>query len=31
MKTWFVPPIVVPMGLVILLVAVVIVRQSFGF
>jgi hypothetical protein len=30
MSTWFVPPIVVPLGLVALLIAVVIARQSFG-
>jgi hypothetical protein len=30
MPVWFVPPIVVPAGLVILLIAVVIVRQSLG-
>jgi hypothetical protein len=30
MPTWFVPPIVVPAGLVVLLIVVVIVRQSFG-
>lgn len=30
MRAWFVPPIIVPLGLVVLLIAVVFVRQSLG-
>lgn len=30
MPAWFVPPVVVPVGLVALLIVVVIVRQSLG-
>jgi hypothetical protein len=30
MPAWFVPPVVVPAGLLALLIVVVIARQSFG-
>jgi hypothetical protein len=30
MPAWFVPPVVVPVGLLALLIVVVLARQSFG-
>lgn len=30
MPSWFVPPVVVPVGLLALLIIVIIARQSFG-
>jgi hypothetical protein len=30
MSAWFVPPVVVPVGLLALLIIVVLARQSFG-